>query len=55
MVYMKDQVANSKCEVELIWYECEGELINCERIFLRMVRYPWEPENIYSIKKDLVV
>ena len=27
MVYMKDQVANFKCVVDLMWYECESELI----------------------------
>ena len=54
MVYMKDQVANSKCE-ELIWYECEGELIVCESEFWRMVRYPWGAAKLYSIKEDLMV
>ena len=34
MIYMKDQVANSNCE-ELIWYECEGELIICKDWILK--------------------
>lgn len=54
MVYIKDQVANSKC-MELIWYECKGELIICERKFWRIVRYPWGEVNLYLIKKDLMV
>ena len=54
MVYMKDQVANTKCGIDMIWYECEGELIICENKFWRMVRYPWGAAKLYSIRKDLV-
>ena len=41
-------------EVELIWYECEGELIVCESELWIMVRYPWGAAKLYLIKKDPV-